>query len=404
MANIYTVEQINNYIKGLFGTDPLLNKVSVKGEISNCKYSAPGHIYFTLKYNDQVLSAVMFAGNRRYLDFKLENGMQVVCTGRIDVYVKSGQYQIYVEKVARDGMGELYERFEKLKKDLAEMGMFDKSYKKPIPKFVKKLGVVTASTGAAIQDIINVSTRRNPGIQIVLFPAAVQGEYAVDSICRGIKALDEYGVDCMIVGRGGGSIEDLWAFNEEKVARAIFECNTPIISAVGHETDFTIADFVSDLRAPTPSAAAEIAVFDQVHLMQRVIQYSEILSRRMDTIMEGYRNRLEMYRVKLEHLSPASVLKERRSRLTDMEARMKLLMDRVMNDKRNALSMRCARLEALSPMKKMSGGYSYTADSRGKAVTSVLEVQPGDEVRINVVDGCISATVAGTEQIQRNGQ
>ena len=263
MANIYSVVQINNYIRNMFESDFVLENVNVSGEVSNCKYHSSGHIYFTLKDKGSVLSAVMFAGNRTTgLKFKLTDGMKIVVTGKISVYEATGKYQIYARSIKEDGHGELYEKYLLLKKELEEMGMFDSSYKKQIPAHIKKLGVVTASTGAAIQDIINISTRRNPYIQIVLYPAKVQGEGAAESICRGIETLDRYGVDVIIAGRGGGSIEDLWAFNEEIVARTVFNCNTPIISAVGHETDYTIIDFVSDMRAPTPSAAAELAVAD----------------------------------------------------------------------------------------------------------------------------------------------
>ncbi len=262
MASIYSVTQVNSYIKNMFVQDYLLSRISVRGEISNCKYHTSGHIYFTLKDKSGTLSAVMFAGQRKGLNFQLQEGQQVIVTGSIDVYERDGRYQLYAREIKKEGIGDLFERFQKLRDELEDMGMFAAEYKQPIPKYAKTVGVVTASTGAAIRDIMNISARRNPYVQLVLYPALVQGEQAKYSIVKGIKTLDAMGLDVIIVGRGGGSIEDLWAFNEEIVARAIFECSTPVISAVGHETDVTIADYVADMRAPTPSAAAELAVFD----------------------------------------------------------------------------------------------------------------------------------------------
>ena len=264
MKNVYSVGQVNTYIKNMFAQDFLLRRLSVKGEVSNCKYHSSGHIYFTLKDGGGTLQAVMFASQRRGLNFKLVEGQQVVVKGTVDVYERDGKYQLYASEIELSGRGDLYLRFEKLLKELEEMGMFDPQYKRPIPRFAKTVGIVTAPTGAAIRDIMNISHRRNPYVQLILYPALVQGDGAKDSIVKGIRTLDAMGLDVLIVGRGGGSIEDLWAFNEEEVARAIFACNTPVISAVGHETDVTIADYAADLRAPTPSAAAELAVEEAV--------------------------------------------------------------------------------------------------------------------------------------------
>ena len=258
MQNVYTVRQVNAYIKSMFTQDVVLRSIYMKGEVSNCKYHTSGHIYFSLKDESGTISCVMFASARKGLAFGMKNGQQVLVLGNISVYERDGTYQLYASRILLDGAGLLYEKFEALKAELEEMGMFDPVYKKPIPPFVKKLGVVTAPTGAAVRDIIQISRRRNPGIQIILYPALVQGEGAAESVAKGIAMLDAYGVDVIIAGRGGGSIEDLWAFNEEETARVIFSCNTPVISAVGHETDTTIADYVADLRAPTPSAAAEL--------------------------------------------------------------------------------------------------------------------------------------------------
>ena len=262
MAGVYSVTQVNSYIKNMFVQDFLLRRISVKGEVSNCKYHSSGHIYFTLKDSGGTLSAVMFAGQRKGLGFRLAEGQQVVVKGTVDVYERDGRYQLYASEIELAGRGDLYVRFEKLLRELEEMGMFAAQYKRPIPRYAMSVGIVTAPTGAAIRDIINISRRRNPYVQLILYPALVQGQGARESIVNGIRTLDAMGLDVLIVGRGGGSIEDLWAFNEEEVARAIFACETPVISAVGHETDVTVADYVADLRAPTPSAAAELAVFD----------------------------------------------------------------------------------------------------------------------------------------------
>ena len=262
MKNVYTVKQVNSYIKNMFNQDFMLNRIYVKGEVSNCKYHTSGHIYFSLKDESGTIACIMFAGSRSGLSFRMQEGQQVIVLGYISVYERDGRYQLYAREIVRDGAGALYEKFEALKKELAEMGMFAPEYKQPIPAYARTVGIVTAPTGAAVRDIINIAHRRNPFVQLILYPALVQGEEAPQSIVRGIRALETYGVDVMIVGRGGGSMEDLWAFNEECVARAVFECSVPVISAVGHETDTTIIDFVADLRAPTPSAAAELAVYE----------------------------------------------------------------------------------------------------------------------------------------------
>ena len=277
MKNTYSVGQVNRYIKNMFTQDYLLQKIYVKGEVSNCKYHTSGHIYFSLKDETGTLNCVMFAGHRRGLAFAMKNGDKVIVGGSVDVYERDGRYQMYAKEITLEGAGTLYERYLALKQELEDMGMFAQEYKQPIPRFIRRLGVVTAPTGAAVQDIRNISYRRNPYLQIILYPALVQGAGAAESIVKGIQMLDKKDVDVIIVGRGGGSIEDLWAFNEEIVARAIFECSTPIISAVGHETDFTIADFVADLRAPTPSAAAELAVDDYRSVIEAVSIYSCLL-------------------------------------------------------------------------------------------------------------------------------
>lgn len=399
--NIYPVGQVNKYIKNMFAQDFMLHLISIKGEVSNCKYHTSGHIYFTLKDKAGAMSAVMFAGNAKNMTFRMKDGDQVVVTGSVEVYEKMGTYQIYARQIELDGEGNLYLRFEQLKKELEEMGMFAAEYKRPIPKYAGKIGVVTAQTGAAIQDIKNISGRRNPYVQLILYPALVQGEGAAQSIVNGIHALDLMGLDIIIVGRGGGSIEDLWAFNEEIVARAIFECNTPVISAVGHETDWTIADFVSDRRAPTPSAAAELAVFDY---RQMIDQLSNI-KKRMDSNLSGkiefYRERLSHIKTRVSYLSPANRLNENRKRLADLEERLLLLMQQQIKDKRQKLIMLSTRLDADSPVKKLSQGYAYVSKEDGRNIHSAADITCGDNIDIYLIDGRAKAVISEVDLNER---
>ena len=399
--NIYPVGQVNKYIKNMFAQDFMLHLISIKGEVSNCKYHTSGHIYFTLKDKAGAMSAVMFAGNAKNMTFRMKDGDQVVVTGSVEVYEKMGTYQIYARQIELDGEGNLYLRFEQLKKELEEMGMFAAEYKRPIPKYAGKIGVVTAQTGAAIQDIRNISGRRNPYVQLILYPALVQGEGAAQSIVNGIHALDRMGLDIIIVGRGGGSIEDLWAFNEEIVARAIFECNTPVISAVGHETDWTIADFVSDRRAPTPSAAAELAVFDY---RQMIDQLSNI-KKRMDSNLSGkiefYRERLSHIKTRVSYSSPANRLNENRKRLADFEERLLLLMQQQIKDKRQKLIMLSTRLDADSPVKKLSQGYAYVSKEDGSNIHSAADITCGDNIDIYLIDGRAKAVISEVDLNER---
>lgn len=396
MGNIYTVSQVNSYIKSMFAQDFALNKISVKGEISNCKYHPSGHIYFTLKDGGSQIGAVMFSSQRLNLKFRLEDGQQVVVQGTIDVYERDGRYQLYARQITREGTGDLYLRFEQLKQELEEMGMFDGSYKQPIPKYARRVGIVTASTGAAIRDIMNISARRNPYVQLVLYPALVQGTEAKYSIVRGIETLDAMGLDVIIVGRGGGSIEDLWAFNEEMVARAIFNCSTPIISAVGHETDVTIADYVADLRAPTPSAAAELAVFDYSQFEAKCQLYQRTLERTMKNRLERVRYRLNQCRLKLELYHPSRVINEKRQRLADLESRLTRVMSKRLEAYRHRLALDSGRLQALSPLAQLGRGYSFVTGRDGKRLDSVKQAAKGDQLRIELRDGTI---VAKAEQI-----
>lgn len=400
--NVYTVGQVNTYIKNMFAQDFLLHRVCVKGEVSNCKYHTSGHIYFTLKDATGTISGVMFAGNRRGLAFRMKEGDRVVVTGSIEVYERDGKYQLYAKEITLDGEGDLYLRYEALKRELEEMGMFAQEYKKPIPRYVKRVGIVTAPTGAAIQDIRNIASRRNPYVQLILYPALVQGDGAAESIVNGIHALDLLGVDVMIVGRGGGSIEDLWAFNEEIVARAIFECETPVISAVGHETDTTIADYVADLRAPTPSAAAELAVYDVERLMQDIAFCENRLNRLMKNQAVLTKNRLLSYAARLKVLSPEYQLNSKKQYAAELEDRLGRTMRDVLNQKRHRMELLARDMDGLSPLKKLSQGFSFVSDMEGKKLSGVDQVETGDHIKIQMTNGCLEATVDKKEEFRRN--
>lgn len=392
-GNVYTVKQVNAYIKNMFTQDFMLNRIYVKGEVSNCKYHTSGHIYFSLKDESGTIACVMFAGQRGGLSFHMSEGQQVVVLGSVSVYERSGSYQLYAKEIRLDGDGVLYERFQMLKRELEEMGMFAGEYKKPIPAYAKTVGIVTAPTGAAIRDIMNIAARRNPYVQLILYPAQVQGTGARESIVRGIQALEAYGVDVMIVGRGGGSIEDLWAFNEEEVARAIFDCRIPVISAVGHETDTTIADYVADLRAPTPSAAAELAVSDYRQTKELLREYERKMSRMLEQQIRLKKLKLQEFQTKLNFLHPRYRLQERQQRLVDLEDRLRLLMERRMQMARHKMALYAERMKGLSPLEKLSQGYSYVTGEDGKAVKSIAQIRQKEELSIYVTDGVIRASV-----------
>lgn len=392
--NVYSVGQVNNYIKNMFAQDFMLHHISIRGEVSNCKYHSSGHIYFTIKDETGTMNAIMFAGNRRGLIFPMKEGDKVVVTGSVEVYERDGRYQIYARTIELDGAGNLYLKFEALKKELEEMGMFAPEYKQPIPKFAKTIGIVTAPTGAAIQDIRNISSRRNPYVQLILYPSLVQGEGAASSIVNGIHAMERLGVDVIIVGRGGGSIEDLWAFNEEIVARAIFDCPIPIISAVGHQTDWTIADYVADLRAPTPSAAAELAVFDFRQVQEQFMTARQQLQRELVRKLSMTRNRLEQDKMRLKYLSPMNRLNENRRRTMDYEEKLTGHMQNLIRERRHTLSLLAGSLDAHSPAKKLSGGYAFVSNSEGMGLRSVCQVTKKEEVEIHLLDGKIKAKVS----------
>lgn len=381
----------------------MLGLVYVRGEVSNLKYHSSGHIYFSLKDEKSVLSCVMFAGYRKGLNFSMKEGQQVIAVGKVDVYESGGKYQLYATEIKQDGQGNLYIQFEELKKKMEEMGMFDPIYKKPIPAYIRRLGIVTAPTGAAVQDIINISKRRNPYLEIILYPALVQGEQAAESIAQGIAMLDQYGVDVIIAGRGGGSMEDLWAFNEEVVARAIFDCKTPIISAVGHETDFTIADFVADLRAPTPSAAAELAVYEVSALEEAMEGYRKRLDYLWNSHFEAGVSRLERIRIGLNAFSPMRQMNEKRTRLLAIEDRFDGLMEQRILERRHRMQIYIERFKGLSPLSKLGSGYGYVENESGKAVTDIHSLSEGDRITVMVANGKITADVVAATEITYPG-
>ena len=394
--NVYSVSEVNTYIERMFKDDFMLGNLSLSGEVSNCKYNHTGHIYFTLKDDGAAISCVMFAGKRaKGLKFQMKDGDQIVVTGYVGVYKPYGTYQVYANEIELAGVGDLFAKFEALKAELEETGMFDAMYKKPLPTHAMKIGVVTAPTGAAVHDIIRVSKSRNPYVQIVLYPAQVQGEAAAPSIVAGIQCLDEMGLDVIIVGRGGGSIEDLWAFNEEIVAKAIFHATTPIISAVGHETDFTIADFVADRRAATPSQAAEYANFVYTDFANEINRCSDRLNRALDYRLESYSERLNNLKLRLQLLRPENKIKANQEKLEQLSIRLNNLMNAKIDRLENKLVAVSGRLDGLSPAKKLAAGFGYVTDKAGNRVDSVKMLSVGDNISIRVKDGSIESQITG---------
>ncbi len=419
MAGVYTVTQINTYIKNMFAKDFALNNITIEGEVSNCKYHTRGHIYFTLKDPGAAISCVMFSSSAELLDFRLRDGQKIEARGQIMVYEKNGTYQLYISSIRQSGQGVLYERFLKLKDELLEMGMFDQAYKKPIPRYAKRIGIVTAPTGAAIRDICQISLRRNPYVELVLYPTLVQGENAKFSIVRGIEKLDEMNLDVIIVGRGGGSIEDLWAFNEEIVARAVFDANTPIISAVGHETDVTICDYVADLRAPTPSAAAELANFEYDTFLEELSLINaklfsciknkvnkldkQIIDKQLrlsahdpKTELQKKYQKLDFYRQSYDY-SLKNKIKDTRLRLDSCSRDLEALLNTKLKELKNRLMILAGKQEALSPLRKISGGYGYIMDDKGKTIYSVKDIKAGDEIITVIRDGRIRSRINSIE-------
>ena len=399
MENIYSVSQINLYIKNMFANDYLLRNVQVKGELSNVKYHSSGHIYFTLKEAGSAIGGVMFQSARRDgLTFTLENGQSVIISGNVAVYERDGKYQVYARSIRLEGLGNLYEEYERLKQKLYDEGLFEFENKKEIPKYPKKVGIVTAKTGAAIQDIQNIARRRNPYVQLYLYPAQVQGEGAARTIVRGIETLDSMGMDTIIIGRGGGSIEDLWPFNEEIVARAIYAAKTPIISGTGHEIDNTIADYVADLRAPTPSAACELAIPDVMSSVNLVSQYERRMKQSVSRRFQEIRQKLDMFSAKLENVSPQRKLDNQMIYLDSLQDKLMQGMETKFKARRHKYEILLARLNGLSPTAKLTGGFGYLEHENGNAIQSVTDVREKDSFQVILWDGSISGTVTAVDK------
>lgn len=393
MEEVSTVSQVNMYIKNMFVRDYALRQLRVKGEISNCKYHSSGHIYFTIKDQSSQLSCVMFATYTRGLTFRMKEGQSVIVSGNISVYERDGKYQMYAMSVTQDGVGKLYEEYEKLKKRLLAEGLFDDSKKKKLPRFAQKIGVVTAQTGAVIQDIRNVLNRRNPYVQIILYPAKVQGKDAHQTIIKGLQYFEKTDVDIVIIGRGGGSIEDLWEFNQEELAYAIAACTKPVISAVGHETDTTIADYAADLRAPTPSAAAELAVFSYRDYEIALQEYRYTLNRYMENVLQIKRLQLKQYETVLSHASPKDLIAQRRLFLAECADRMTYLIEQKILSAKHQLALYAEELKGLSPLQKLQDGYSYVENAQGKNVNRVKDLTKGEILTVKMTDGQAKVSV-----------
>ncbi|MBQ9827836.1 MAG: exodeoxyribonuclease VII large subunit [Lachnospiraceae bacterium] len=396
--NVYTVSRINRYIRDSFDQDPVLRRISIKGEVSNLKYHSSGHIYFTLKDEKSAIPAVMFAGNRQGLSYRMQSGDSVIATGSISVYERDGKYQLYATQITAAGTGDLYLRFEQLKKKLLEEGLFDDALKRPLPLLPKRVGIVTSATGAAIQDIINVSSRRNPFVQLVLYPARVQGEDAWKTIVKGIEVLNRENADVIIIGRGGGSLEDLFAFNEEAVARAVRASEVPVVSAVGHETDFSISDFAADLRAPTPSAAAELVIPDIRALIQRIEDLYDDLDEGIDMKITELRNRTEYLKLRLSRLAPEARIRDSRVRAMDLENALKNAMERILSDRRHRAAILMERLKGVSPLSRLSAGYAYVTGPDGKTLKEPEKIRSGDELYLRFRTAGIRAVAKDIEE------
>lgn len=393
---VLSVSQINFYIKSIIENDGSLQFVLVTGEISNLTvHQRSGHIYLSLKDSNSVISAVMFAGNARQLRFRLENGMKVICRGRISVYEPSGRYQLYIEDMQPDGVGALTLAFEQLKKSLAQKGLFDNAHKKPLPKFPKTIGVITSPTGAAVQDITNIIRRRFPSADIVLAPVLVQGESAPEQLVRAVNKFSASKIaDVVIIGRGGGSAEDLWAFNDEQLAYAVYNCETPIISGVGHETDFTVCDFVADVRASTPSAAAELAVPDRQELMSYYFKQKQYISAMLDRKIKTAQLRLENQQRRMSASSPKLKAEQLEKQLSAKSEKLTRFMNIYISNKENKLIAAKGKLDGLNPLNVLNRGYAI-AEKDEKIITSSKQLKDGDDFTVILSDGKINAKVCG---------
>lgn len=392
---ILTVSQLNFYLKSLLDNDQHLQFLLLEGEISNLTdHYSSGHIYFSLKDEKSVVKAVMFSYAAKNLKFKPQSGMKVLVRGRVSLYEPSGQYQVYVEDMQPDGVGALALQFEQLKEKLSKEGLFAKEHKKSLPLYPETIGVITSPTGAAVRDIFNVLSRRYPCADIVMCPVLVQGENAAASLTQAIQSFSHSNIaDVIIIGRGGGSQEDLWAFNDEQLARAIYNCDTPVISAVGHETDFTICDFVSDLRAPTPSAAAELAVPDKTELLESLKAQQQYIYSIIDKKIVNYENELKNHSRLMFAYSPETKVSEYTKLLSNIATRMISLSDKLINTNTESLAKTASKISALNPVNVLMRGYSYITNQDNKTISSVGDVSSGDTINIKVHDGDITAVV-----------
>lgn len=398
VTDALSVSQLNGYVKALMEQDDFLKSVAVSGEISNFKRHSSGHIYFTLKDGQSEISAVMFRGAAQRLTFAPSDGMSVTVYGSVSVYEVSGRYQIYVGNMTGNGAGMLYEQFKRLYERLRSEGLFEESKKKKLPRFPKKIGIITSPTGAAVRDMINVTGRRYPSAEILICPALVQGAEAPDDLCRALAWLDGAGeCDVIIIGRGGGSIEDLWAFNDERVVRAVAAANTPIISAVGHETDTTLCDYAADVRAPTPSAAAELAVPDRRELIQKADTAEERLDRAVKRIYGTYCSKLNAYERSLNATSPKARLKAMRDKTAQYGELIDVKLNAVLKDRRRRFEGAVGRLEGVNPMAVLKRGYGMAFDAEGRVISHIGDVAEDDEISVRVSDGYINARVSGKE-------
>lgn len=390
MNEILTVSQLNRYVKSVLDGDFRLRDLFLRGEISNyTRHYRSGHLYFTLKEGGSAVKAVMFAGYAQELAFEPENGMAVILRCSVSLYERDGSYQIYVYEMQPDGRGALQVAFEQLYRKLQVQGLFDETNKKPIPRFAQRIGVVTSETGAALQDILNILSRRCPMAQVVLAPALVQGREAPDSLIAALQALDEWGkCDVIIIGRGGGSMEDLWCFNDERLVRQIVACHTPIISAVGHETDFTLCDYAADLRAPTPSAAAELASVKMEQLEERLEILADRTKRAAGHYLAQKEQQLQRLSLQLTHLTPERRLQEYAEKLQNLWNMIQSSEKSVIIKKQEALRLQSARLQALDPMARLAGGYSMVLKD-GRVLSSIQQAQEGDHLQVRLHDGTL---------------
>ena len=389
-----SVCEVNNYVKKLVENDFILKNLNVKGEISNLKFHSSGHIYFSLKDENSKVNCIMFKNNAVNLDFRLEEGMKVEIKARLGVYHKEGTYQLYCENIKKAGIGELFEEFHKLKKELSEEGIFDEKYKRALPKFPKRIGIITARTGAAVRDIINVIQRRNKSLDIILYPAKVQGENAADSIIEGIRYFNnEKSVDVIILGRGGGSIEELWAFNNRDLAYEIFNSRIPTVSAVGHEVDFTISDFVSDMRAPTPSAAGELVSPSLQEMINDLLNKKEFLHRAVDRRFLNSKRDVDLLHKGLKGNNPKHIIEKRIKEVNSLEEKLNFLGKRKIDKAKDELIALNSILQTLNPLNTLGRGYSVIMDKEDKVINEVSELKKNDMVKVIMKDGSVNIDI-----------